>query len=157
MKQTLFFAIALCLILVTQKVVAGTGNGNTLPNVYEKTLVSDSTLGIGGCSNGMYIVGQSFDAENPKFPYKILVRITFISEDGEMSYRSLTKEGATLEELYDEIDYDSGYANFTIDLGKCSNKPQTVSITSIFRMDNERVELFTNSTPLVKIPKLTKK
>ena len=54
--------------------------------------------------------------------------------------------------LYDQINYDSGFANFTIDLGNCSSKPQTVSITSIYKAPNDGIELFTSSAPLATIP-----
>lgn len=151
--RILFFVIAVFLISLSTETHAGSGNENAAPSVSMRVISSDSTLGMGNCTNGQYLIGQSFDRANPKFPYKILVRITYVSIDGEMTYSSLTKEGSTLEELYDRIDYNTGFANFAIDLGSCQSKPQTVSITSIFKMPNEGVELFTNSTPIAAIPK----
>lgn len=152
-NRILFFAFALIALFTQQQVFAGSGNGNTLPEVSMRTLSADSTLGMGNCSNGLYLIGQSFDKVNPRFPYRILIRITYISADGEMTYSALTKEGNSLEELYDQINYETGFANFAIDLGGCSSKPQTVSVTSLYRADNEAIEMFTNSTPLVSAPK----
>ena len=152
-KRILFFAIVLIALFAQQQVIAGSGNGNTLPEVSMRTVSSDSTLGMGNCSNGLFMIGQSFDKINPKFPYRILIRITYISADGEMTYSAISKEGDSLEELYDHIDYNSGFANFAIDLGGCASIPQTVSVTSLYRADNEAIEMFTNSTPLVSIPK----
>lgn len=148
----LFFALFFFTILSQQVVFAGSGNQNTAPSVSLKLVSSDSTMGMGTCSNGLYIIGQSFDKANPRFPFRILVRITYIAADGELTYSALQKDGSTLEELYDQINYDSGFANFTIDLGNCSSKPQTVSITSIYKAPNDGIELFTSSAPLATIP-----
>lgn len=151
-SRILFFCALIVMALSSSQVFAGSGNGNSLPTVGVQTVASDSTLGMGNCTNGLYMIGQSFDKAKPKFPYKILIRITYISADGEMTYRALSREGDSLEALYDQINYSTGFANFAIDLGSCTSKPQTVSITSLYHTDNEGIEMFTNSTPLVKIP-----
>ncbi|MGB0524302.1 MAG: hypothetical protein ACPGJS_15135 [Flammeovirgaceae bacterium] len=158
-NRILFFALISLSTLGHQVVFANSGNKNTPPSISTKLVFSDSdsTLGMGNCSNGLYIIGQSFDQSNPKFPYKILVQITYVTESGATTYGSLSKEGSTLEELYDQIDYESGFANFTINLGNCSSKPQTVYITSIFRTPNDGIELVTNASTLATIPEHKKK